>query len=240
MVKKMKKITVATFNIGAAAKRAGKYTDENLAAIADVAKNSGADIMCMQEVDRGCERSGGIDMPAYISKHAGYPYYHFIKIRDFQGGEYGTLILGKYPIVGRDTYNYPVKLAKWGTSAGMAEFDIEGKTLCVFNSHLSCENDEKNTETMTCYAEYIRMQMHTPQRCGCMCVATGDFNDSPEKVMRIINFLAAANTGLPTYSTKAIDNILYSRGIKMSGIRTVDTVSGGESDHRMLLCEIEF
>lgn len=234
----MKTLTVATFNIGAAAKRAGKFTPENLAAIADTAKNSGADIMCMQEIDRGCERSWRVDMPEYISGMSGYPHYHFIKIRDFMGGEYGTLILGKYPITAAETYNFPVKLAKWGTSAGMAEFEIGCKKLCVFNSHLSCENDEKNTETMNCYADYIRMRMR--MRGGCPFIAAGDFNEYPQKVMRIFDFLTAANTGQPTYSNKAIDNILISTGIKMSGTRIIDTVSSGESDHMMFLCEIVF
>jgi endonuclease/exonuclease/phosphatase family metal-dependent hydrolase len=128
-----------------------------------------------------------------------------------------------------------VKLAKWGTSAGMAEFDIGNEKLTVFNSHLSCESDEKNTETMSCYADYIRMRM----RDGSRYIAAGDFNVYPEKVMRIIDFLKAANHGLPTYSTRAIDNILFSSDIKMSGPRVVDTISGGESDHNMVLCEIE-
>ena len=86
----MPTFTLASFNICSAHFREGTYTEGNLSLIADHINQSKADVVCLQEVDCGAARSEGVDMPAYLSEHTELKHSHFIKIRDFQGGEYGT------------------------------------------------------------------------------------------------------------------------------------------------------
>ncbi|MCQ2354525.1 MAG: endonuclease/exonuclease/phosphatase family protein [Clostridia bacterium] len=231
-------LTVASFNIGAAQKNGGKFSPENMALVISAAKKSGADIIGMQEVDRGCGRSHGTDMPAEIAAGACYPFSYFIKIRDFQGGEYGTLILSKYPIIESKTVDYVLKTTTWGTSCGWARLDVKGRTLTVFNTHLSCQSDEGNTETMTELERVIGEYRtgHPDEPVICM----GDFNEFPEKLRRIIPEMQTTAETEKTYKWKTIDNILRSEGVEASDVHTVDTVSDGTSDHNMLLCNITF
>ena len=230
----MKKFVLASFNIGAAGKMYNRYDERDLSAIADFIKNCGADVVCMQEVDRGCSRSNGVDMTAFISERAGYPYYHFIVIRPFQGGEYGTAILSKYPITEKKTINYKVKVAKQGTSCGYAVLDIDGRRVTVFNTHLSCESDAGNFDTMSCLDHELRD--YYAERGGFLCC--GDFNTSPAVVSDNIRWLSYANKDLYTYADRSIDNVLYTKHFDVTDVKTLDATTDLISDHNMLICTV--
>ena len=230
----MKKFTLASFNIGAASKMYNKYDKRDLEAIAGFIKDCGADIVAMQEVDCGCDRSAGIDMAAYISEHALYAYYHFITIRPFQNGLYGTAILSKYPITDKKTINYKVKIAKQGTSCGYITFDFDGGCVTVFNTHLSCESDAANLDTMSCLDYELRE--YYSERGGFLCC--GDFNTSPAVISENIKWLRLANKDLYTYADRSIDNVLYTKNFEISEVRTKDATTNLISDHNMLLCTV--
>ena len=131
----MPTFTLASFNICSAHFREGHYTEENLNSIAEHILACGADVVCLQEVDKGATRSDRVDMTAYLAEKTSLSHSHFIKIRDFQGGEYGTAILSRYPITESRTINYAVRIATQGTSCGYAVLDVEGTPVTVFNTH---------------------------------------------------------------------------------------------------------
>ena len=81
----MPTFTLASFNICSAHFREGHYTEDNLARLAAHINQSTADVVCLQEVDRGAARSDRVDMPAYLAEHTELKHRYFIKIRDFQG-----------------------------------------------------------------------------------------------------------------------------------------------------------
>ncbi len=230
----MTKFTLASFNIGAALKMYNRYDERDLSAIAGFIKNCGADIVACQEVDLGCERSQKVDMPAYLSENAGYPYYHFIEIRPFQGGLYGTLILSKFEIKESKTIHYKVKVAKQGTSCGYATVDIGGKAVTVFNTHLSCESDEGNADTMRCLSD--ELSAFIAEHGDVLCC--GDFNTSPAAVSAGIPFLSFANKDLYTYADRSIDNVLYTDGFEITDVKTLDATTELISDHNMLICKV--
>ena len=101
----MATFTLASFNICSAHFREGVYSDENLQLLADRIRESGADVVCLQEVDRGAARSNRVDMPVRLAEMSRLRHHYFIKIRDFQGGEYGTAILSRFPIIESATIN---------------------------------------------------------------------------------------------------------------------------------------
>lgn len=70
----------------------------DLPAIAKVIKNSGADLVALQEVDVYTERSGPELHQAKILAEMTGMYYYFEKSISFQGGEYGNAILSRFPI----------------------------------------------------------------------------------------------------------------------------------------------
>ncbi len=230
----MPTFTLASFNICSAHFREGYYTHDNLARLAACIRESMADVVALQEVDRGASRSDGVDMTAELSSMTGLSHAYFIKIRDFQGGEYGTAILSRYPITERRTINYPVKIATQGTSCGYAVLDVDGVPVTLFNTHLSCETEEANTETLMCLCDVL--DAHS--QAGGTCLVCGDFNTSPAKVARYIPRLSRAHDGLVTYADRSIDHILYTPPIRVADTRTMDTQADKTTDHYMLLTNV--
>lgn len=231
----MPKFTLASFNICSAHFREGKYTDENLSCVAECIRQSEADVVCLQEVDRGAMRSNGVDMPARLSEMTDLKHHYFIKIRDFQGGEYGTAVLSRYPITASETINYPVKIATQGTSCGYVVLDVDGSPVTVYNTHLSIENEESNTETLSCLDAVLRKHVDSGLSAFICC---GDFNTSPQKVSRYIPWVQLAHDGLTTYADRSIDHILFISPISAQNTRTMDTQYDGTTDHNMVLTDI--
>lgn len=227
----MKTFRLASFNIGASAKMYGRYDETDLFAIADLIKRCGADVVALQEVDRGCARSGGVDMASVIARRAGYRFRHFITIRPFQGGKYGTAILSRFPVTGRKTINYDVRIAKQGTSCGYVTLDTGDGEVTVFNTHLSCESEEANLETMRCLDGIL-------SGYGGELLCCGDFNTLPDVVAGHMHGVRLANTSFCTYEDRGIDNILYTGGFEVTDVSTVDATSEKISDHNMLICTV--
>ena len=230
----MPTFTLSSFNICSAHYREGHYTEDNLNRLAEKIAQSGADVVCLQEVDRGASRSDRVDMPSYLAERTELKHAYFIKIRDFQGGEYGTAILSRYPITESRTINYPVQIATQGTSCGYAVLDIEGTPVTIFNTHLSVENEESNTETLCCLCDILAW--YKRERGSFLCC--GDFNTSPRKVSRYIPWVKQAHNGLHTYANRSIDHILYGDGMTVANTRLMDTQKDRVTDHHMVLTEV--
>lgn len=218
---------IATFNICSSHFLHGHYTDENLARLATHIRACGADMICLQEVDRGCLRSNGVDMPQALGKAAGYPYQHFIRIRPFQGGEYGTAILSRIPFDACGVIDYPVQIATQGTSCGYVRI----QNFLLFNTHLSVESDDANTETMQCLGEILG-------RVSMPFVCCGDFNAGPDKLEHILPDFLCANHTVLTYADRSIDNMLYRAPVCVKDVCVRDTTSDSVTDHNMLLAQI--
>ena len=237
ILKSDRSFVLASLNICSAHFALGRYTWDNLSLIACKIRQSGADVVALQEVDKGAERSEGVDMTTLLAEMSGLEHSYFIKIRDFQGGEYGTAIISRYPIVEKATYNYPVKLATQGTSCGYVILDVGEEQVTLFNTHLSVENENANTETLTCLDDILTEYINkNPQ--GMLCC--GDFNTNPDKIARFVPWINISNRGLHTYADRSIDNILYSGRYNVSGVRTFDTTSDSCTDHNMLIGKVEF
>lgn len=230
----MKNIELVTFNICSSHFLNGQYSNENLALLAACIAKQGADVVCLQEVDRGAARSNGVDMTAELARMAGYGYTYFIKIRDFQGGEYGTAILSRYPVIKAQTINFAVRIAKQGTSCGYVVLDVDGEHVTLFNTHLSIESDEANTDTMLCLGDILN---EYADKNGARLLCCGDFNTNPPKLAKYLPRFNRANADLLTYADRSIDNVLYI-GYEVENVHTVDTTTARVTDHNMLVCTV--
>jgi endonuclease/exonuclease/phosphatase family metal-dependent hydrolase len=65
---------------------------EDLRALARVMRESGADIILMQEVDMGAERSGGTGQARFLGEELSF-HYSFAGAIEFQGGHCGVALL---------------------------------------------------------------------------------------------------------------------------------------------------
>ena len=230
----MNSFKLASYNICSAHFLHGHYTIENLELLASSIAQANADVVCLQEVDKGAARSEGIDMTAQLAELAGYDYSYFIKIRDFQGGEYGTAILSRYPILESQTLNFAVKIAKQGTSCGYVVLDVQGQRVTLFNTHLSIESDEANTDTMLCLGDILN---DYADKNGARILCCGDFNTNPPKLAEYLPRFSRANADLYTYADRSIDNVLY-LGYQIENVLTIDTTTSRVTDHNMLVCDV--
>jgi len=98
-------LTVMTYNVHHC-NPPGKPGVIDVDAIAAVIKKEQADVVAVQEVDVNTGRSGGINQAALLAQKAGYPSFYFARAMDFDGGQYGLLILSRYPL--SDTRTYPL------------------------------------------------------------------------------------------------------------------------------------
>lgn len=212
---------------------------KQLPQVADLLKAFDADVVGLQEIDRGVARSGRVDQPAEIARLAGYPYYAFGKNIDHQGGDYGNLVLSKYPIRAEETVSYQARSPKdHNRSYLRCELDVNGKTLFFYNTHLTLQmNGEAEDEVREVLA---RMSGEKP------AVLVGDFNLPAETVaalaepaFRVLNGGAGFDTvltfpiGTPEVS---IDNMIVSPALAREGIKTYDGVL---SDHNPIYAEME-
>ncbi len=230
----MQSFKLASYNICSSHFLHGQYTRENLELLARSISDVSADAVCLQEVDRGAARSDNVDMLRELATIAGYEYAYFIKIRDFQGGEYGTAILSRYPIIEAHTRNFAVNIAKQGTSCGYVVLDVSGQRVTLFNTHLSIESEQANTETMLCLYDIL---CEYADKNGARLLCCGDFNTNPPKLTEYLPRFRCANMDLCTYADRSIDNVLY-LGYQVENVHTVDTTTSRITDHNMLVCDV--
>ncbi|MFD2596053.1 endonuclease/exonuclease/phosphatase family protein [Sphingobacterium griseoflavum] len=231
------RVRVVSYNIhhGNPPAQAGKI---DLEAIAKVIIDSKADLVGLQEVDVRIPRSGGIDQAHQLAQLTGM-YYFFSKGIDYDGGEYGTLILSRYPIVGNRRYELPMPESSEGRSLAIVDVALpHGRTISFANTHLDL--NETNKVAQAGYINELGDWYDRP------LILVGDMNAKPQsKAIQLLDTCFARNVELngPTYPNQAPDSeIDYIMVGKHSNVvwRTYKTLSSDASDHFPLFAEIEF
>jgi len=155
----------------------------DLLRIAQLIKEQGADIVGLQEVDKGVERTQRRDFPAELAALTGMTcafsnnYHH-------QGGEYGNAVLTKFPV--KRSANLHYKMLRPGEQRGILQLvlDVRGREVVFMNTHIDYRPDDSerwsNTEEIESLARLYR---------GKPMIMTGDFNDTPES--RVCRRIAA-------------------------------------------------
>lgn len=112
-------------------------------AIAAVIKQQDADVVAVQEVDVNTGRSGGINQAEQLAKKAGYPSFYFAKAMDFDGGQYGVLILSKYILTNTTTCVLPKAAGNGGEPRVLALATVAlpgGRAVRFGSTHLEAYN----------------------------------------------------------------------------------------------------
>ena len=120
-------LTIMTYNI-----HHGKDVDglDQLTKIAEVIRQSGADIVGLQEVDSVCLRSGRTDQAKKLAELTGM-YHAFVRHIAYEGGAYGMALLSKYPI--RSIKNHRLPIAS----------DIPGETRAFLTAEIKISKQKK-------------------------------------------------------------------------------------------------
>jgi endonuclease/exonuclease/phosphatase family metal-dependent hydrolase len=145
----------------------------DLGRIAQVILREKADLVALQEVDRGVRRTGGVDMPAELARLTGMTAV-FSNNFSFQGGEYGNAILSRFPIDRSQNTHYA--MVREGEQRGLlrATVNVDGQRLLFMATHLDYRPDD--AERMANVRELIEM-IH--RDAALPVIIAGDFNDVP-------------------------------------------------------------
>ena len=231
---------VLTYNI-----HHGEGTDKviDLERIAAVIRSADADVASLQEVDKGVERTGGVDQPSVLAELTGMRVI-FEKNITFQGGEYGNAVLTRLPVLHYENHKLPQ--SRPGEQRGMLEVHVMhgGEPLVFFATHFDYHGDD--TERLAS-ADLLRglVEGLATKRI----VVAGDLNTTPgSRVMAKLDaFLKDSYRprGGPGYTFPAgepdrrIDYVLSHPGF---GFRVVSCEVIDEavaSDHRPVMVEFE-
>lgn len=233
-------INVMSYNI-----QHGRGMDDeiNLERIADVIKEEGADIVALQEVDVGVERSNRLDIPRELSELTGMPYFTFGKNIEFEGGEYGNATLSKYPITMEDNVHYQ-QLGSEQRGILQTVIDYNGRDILILNTHLDYSEDD---EERLLYVQGMRDSIITEHDTDA-AIAAGDFNDFPgsathEKMKEFMYDLWEEKgegdgfTFPPDDPDRRIDYIFHDDGLRALEARVPQTMA---SDHLPVVGVFQF
>lgn len=226
-------LKVMTYNI-----HTGIGTDGvlDLQRIADVIKNSNADVIGLNEVDKNYDaRSNYVDQPAWLASKLGM-YYVFQKTSwkapNAASGnlprEFGHMVLSKYPI---EAYDSMIFTEYDNHFRGLLEtrINMNGNTFHFYITHLGTEVADHPSQVQ-------ELLTYTSRRAGPKIVA-GDFNfiptDSPHAVMAMsyndpLGTAQTPYTFKPANPTKRLDYLWGTPHVQFSNSGIISTQA---SDH---------
>ena len=213
-------VKVMSYNIYSGQKAySGK---KGMEAIAQVIKKINPDLAGLQEFETKTNKVGKADIIALMKEVTGMPYAFFVKTRDVDGGEYGNLILSKYPISDEVNYDLPrIETVEdvHPRSMGVVKTEKDGKGFYFGVTHLSHVGNETNRINQTTTIIEKTKGLDEPM------ILTGDFNaladSGPMKILYerfeigCLNGNYGLTTGTPV-PVKAIDFVLYTPDEEMS------------------------
>lgn len=214
----------------------------DLARIAEVIKRHRVDIVGLQEVDRGVERTGRADEIRELARLTGMDYA-FAHNLDYQGGQYGVAVLSRFPILAIDHRRYANRRERERRGFIRVEVEVGGRRLNFVTTHL----DYQWADGRVFEAEQLLKALADVR--GPIIVA-GDFNEEPNvgayDMMLKAGFADAwaqgAAPGL-TYPadkpSKRIDYVFH-RGLGADVHAAASVPDTLASDHRPLVVTLSF
>ena len=184
--------TVLTYNIHHGAGTDGKY---DLQRVADVIKKSGADLVALQEVDRNTNRTKD-DQPAELARLIGF-HSAFGRAMNFGGGEYGDLVLSRYPISKVDVHALPYTEGERHEPRCLVVAHVEtpNGTVLFGSTHLDHVGGQQNDRLAQ--ASAIIEKLKDGKLPTMIC---GDFNCSPssEPIQNMVKHWTDSTGSSPT------------------------------------------
>lgn len=240
-------VHVLVFNIHAGKDAKGRVNLEDVAALV---RSTGADVVLLQEVDRGTRRSGNVDHIEILSAAAGF-YSTFGKSLDYDGGEYGIAALSRSRFDRSRTYPLPTSPPQpraGGATEPRVAHAARTRTAIgdvhVINTHLDASRgDEYRLQESAHLLTIVRERLSQ----NALVLIGGDFNAEPDS--RVIDSVRAAGLrdawaecgsgdGL-TYPSdkpvKRIDYLFLTGSLGCTSARVIETTV---SDHRPLLVTV--
>jgi endonuclease/exonuclease/phosphatase family metal-dependent hydrolase len=237
-------IRVLVYNIHAGKDAAGV---DNLERVADLVRETRADVVLLQEVDRGTRRSGQVDQPGELARRTGFSVA-FGKTLDYDGGEYGIAVLTRWPIAQQTLMRLPVEPPQQRSGGSYEPRGAQrvvvrapGGDLTVVNTHLDASREDHYRQ------QEIRTVIAIARDAAPPAVVGGDFNSTPESEVQAAVRAGGLHDVWPecgrgdgfTYPaaapTKRIDYLYVTRPATCAAAAVLESTA---SDHRPLLVTV--
>ncbi|MFA6241762.1 MAG: endonuclease/exonuclease/phosphatase family protein [Candidatus Hydrogenedentales bacterium] len=229
-------IRIVTYNIHHTEGTDGKL---DLDRIARVILSERPDIVCLQEVDQGCGRTNGIDMPAELAKLLNMDVC-FGSNLEFDGGKYGNATFTRFPIATSE--NSALPFPGEGERRGCLRITtrIQRVEVDVHNTHFDLLAESRRMQANA----ILKRMRDTPS------VLAGDLNETADApALRILlsrmtdsfsRKVGDPESTLPGDEPgRRIDFILLSNTLRVLSSRVVDTPEARlASDHLPYVSEI--
>jgi endonuclease/exonuclease/phosphatase family metal-dependent hydrolase len=236
-----------TYNVHGCVGLDGKTSLER---IARVIARQDADVVALQEIDVGRDRSGKIDQAESIARKLGM-IAHFHPSFILKDGQYGNAILSRYPlkIIRKDALPrlrtrrlFEPRGALW------VEIDVNGVKVNLINSHLSLWPAERLLQTEA----LLGPDWTGSAACQGSVVLCGDFNSNPRSMVYkrmggklrdaqlLLDSHKPRNTWLATHPFSRIDHFFVSPNIEVMSIAVPTTeLDRIASDHLPLVVDLK-
>ena len=166
--RKRVRLRVMSYNIHVGV---GMDKKQDLKRIADVIKVYGCDLVGLQEVDRGVERTGRVDEIKELARLTGMDYA-FAHNLDYQGGQYGVAVLSRFPILAVDHRRYANTRERERRGFIRVEVEVKGRRLNFVTTHLDYQSGEGRLFE-------ARQLLKALGEVRGPLIVTGDFNEDP-------------------------------------------------------------
>lgn len=161
-------LTVLSFNIHAGRTKAGRL---DLARVADEIEAWQPDLVLLQEVDRGRDRSGRVDQTRWLGRRLDM-HAVFGPNRRLRGGVSGNAVLSRFPVVARANQPLPSRPGLYRRGLLRVTVDVSGQRVDVFATHLEHASRHVRREQARAVAERV-------QRSRVPVLVGGDLNAEP-------------------------------------------------------------
>lgn len=234
-----KTVRVMTYNIHVGV---GMDKKLDLQRIADVINKEKPDLVGLQEVDRGVERTQRKDEIVELAALTRMEYA-FAHNLNYQGGQYGVAILSRVPIRASDHRMFQNKRETERRGMIRVEVKIDGKPINFVTTHLDYQFADGRLFEAEQMLEFVRDVKGT-------LIVVGDFNDEPtgSAYQLMLNRFDDAwlakrqkELGLSYPADKPVKRIDYiffrrSEGVKAKQSWVVETLA---SDHIPVVADLE-
>ncbi len=225
---------IVSFNVHHGTVGAGEVVDSRR--LGEVCAGFDADVLALQEIERGVTRSGRVDLPATVAEATGMELV-FGPVARIGGGQYGNALLVRGSIAEVSTHRLYRPALRWrrerrGSIEVFAHLDRPGCDLSVTATHLSVKKDEVDRQLAAIIA---RVADGVGPR-----VLLGDFNRRPNHVEAAARGtgLTVADTTPPTFPSDRprirIDHLLVA-GVNILEVSVPEVPM---SDHRPLVVDV--
>ncbi|MDT7807269.1 MAG: hypothetical protein QOJ70_1082 [Acidobacteriota bacterium] len=161
-------LSVMSYNIHVGV---GMDKKQDLKRIAQVIKEYHTDLVGLQEVDRGVERTGRVDEIKELARLTGMDYAFAYNL-DYQGGQYGVAVLSRFPILAIDHRRYANLHEHERRGFIRVEVEIKGRRLNFVTTHLDYQSAEGRLYE-------ARQLLKALEEVSGPLIVTGDFNEDP-------------------------------------------------------------